>query len=144
MSLESFSGNVLAFDVHADEVGDVFKAKTSSGVITLQDIGHRQLEIETNSGSIKFDGKFAEGGQYGFGTTNGAINLIIPPDSSCKISASYGFGVFSSEIPMQNVVKSQSTSVKNLSATLGNGDCTLNLRTYNGAIVLTKNKDDKK
>lgn len=141
MSLESVSGNVLAFDVHALEVGDVFKAKTSSGVISLQDIGHRQLEITTNSGSIKFNGTFAKGGQYAFGTTNGAINLIIPPDSSCKISASYGFGVFSSEMPLTNVVKSQATSVKTLSATLGGGNCTLNLRTYNGAIILTK-KDE--
>lgn len=141
ITLESVSGNILAFDVHAGEIGDVFKAKTSSGLISLQDIGHRQLEIETNSGSIKFNGAFAEGGQYGFGTTNGAIKLIIPPDSSCKISASYGFGVFASELPLKNVVKSQSTSVKNLSATLGDGDCTLYLRTYNGAILLAKDEE---
>lgn len=42
MNLESVSGNVLAFDVHADEIGDIFKAKTSSGVISLQNIGYRQ------------------------------------------------------------------------------------------------------
>ena len=144
MSLESLSGNILAFDVHADEIGDIFKAKTSSGIITLQDIGHRQLEIETNSGSIKFNGAFAKGGQYNFGTTNGAINLIVPQNSSCKISASYGFGAFNSDIPMQNVVKSQATSVKNLSATMGNGDCTLNLRTYNGAIILSDDSPAKK
>lgn len=141
MMLESVSGNVLAFDVHPSEIGDIFKAKTSSGVISLQDIGHRQLEIATNSGSIKFTGAFAEGGQYGFGTTNGAVNLTIPANSSCKISASYGFGVFDSEITLKNLIKSQTTGVKNLSATIGSGgDCSLNLRTYNGAIILSDYK----
>ncbi len=136
MNLESVSGNVLAFDVHSSEIGDRFKAKTSSGIITLKDIGHRQLEIETNSGSIRFNGAFVVGGQYAFGTTNGAINLNIPVESSCNITASYGFGVFNTDLPMKNIEKSQSRTVKNLTATMGKGDCTLNLRTYNGAIML--------
>ena len=138
ISLSSTTGNIVAFDLAPSDIGDIFKAKTNSGTITLQNIEHRQLEINSHSGAMKFVGEFQNGGQYRFGTQNGSISLSIPETSSCKILASYGFGAFNSELPLQNVLKSTGSKTQSLTATMGGGDATLNLTTYSGAIRIRK------
>ena len=138
MSLFSTTGNIIAFDVSPSEIGDIFKAKTSNGAITLKNVGQRQLEVGSNSGSITFNGEFLNGGQYNFGTSNGAIVLIIPQNSSCQISASYGYGAFASELPLKNIEKNTPSKTQTLSAQMGDGDASLKLTTVSGAIRIRK------
>lgn len=140
MLLQTTTGSVVAFGVSPNETGDAFKAKTGSGAIVLRGIAYRQIEANSNSGAIRFAGEFLAGGQYVFGAFNGSINLQIPLNSSCKIIASYGFGTFTSEIPLTNVVKSLAASkAQNLSAQIGaRSDATLNLSTYSGKIQIKK------
>ncbi len=138
MSLFSTTGNIIAFDVSAQEVGDIFKAKTSNGAVTLKNVGQRQIEVGSNSGSINFSGEFLSGGQYSFGTSNGSIILTIPQNSSFRINASYGYGVFASEMPLQNIEKNAPSRIQNLSAQMGNGDASLKLTTVSGAIRIRK------
>ncbi len=138
MTLLSTTGNIVALDVSPSEIGNIFKAKTSSGAIVLQKIEHRQLEVGSNSGSIRFVGDFLSGGQYTFGTSNGSILLSIPEKSSSKINALFGFGAFNSDIPLQNIIKNASSKAQNLSAQMGGGDATLNLTTVSGAIRIKK------
>jgi len=64
--------------------------------------------------------------------------LSIPEKSSFKLNASYGFGVFNPEIPLQNLVKTPTPKAQNLSAQMGSGDATLNLKTVSGAIRIRK------
>lgn len=138
VNLSSTAGNIIAFDLAPSEIGDSFKAKTNSGAITLQNIEHRQIEVNSNSGVIKFSGEFQAGGQYRFGTQDGLITLVIPETSSCKINASYGFGVFNSEFQLQNVLKSAVSKTQSLTAQMGAGEATINLTTYSGAIRIRK------
>jgi Putative adhesin len=137
-TLTSTGGNILAFDVSANEIGDIFKVKTGSGIINLKNIGYTQIEAGSNSGSIRFNGTFSEGGQYTFGTLKGAMAFLIPTDSSCKINATYSFGSFSSDIPFKAEQKSSGNEVKKLSAIFGKGEATVNLTTYNGRISIKK------
>ncbi len=138
ISLATTTGNIVVVDAAPGEIGDAFKAKTNSGAVILQKVEHRQVEANTISGSIKFAGELLNGGQYNLKALNGSVNLLIPQNSSCKIYASYGSGAFSSEIPLQNVVKSASSNAQNLSAQLGTGDASLNLSTYSGTIQIKK------
>ena len=138
MSLFSTTGNIIAFDVSPSEIGDIFKAKTSNGAVTLKNVGQRQLEVGSNSGSINFNGEFLSGGQYNFGTSNGAIVLTIPQNSSCLINASYGYGAFASELPLKNIEKNTPSKTQTLSAQIGDGDCSLKLTTVSGAIRIRK------
>jgi len=138
INLAGTTGNIIAFDLAPMEIGDTFKAKTNSGAITLQNIEHRQMEINSNSGAMKFTGEFQTGGQYRFGTQNGSILLAMPESSSCKINASYGFGAFNSEIQLQNIIKNAVSKTQSLTATMGAGEATLNLTTYSGAIRIRK------
>lgn len=140
ISLESSNGNIVAFDAAPSEIGDIFKAKTASGAIILQQIAHRQTEISSNTGSIKFIGEFQSGGQYDFRTTNGAISLVIPEKTSCKVAASYGFGAFNSDLPLSNLKKNPNPNSRSqsLTAAMGGGEANLVLTTYSGAIRIKK------
>jgi hypothetical protein len=138
ITLETSNGNIVAFDVAPSEIGDIFKAKTNSGAITLQRIEYRQTEINSNSGSIKFAGEFQNGGQYTFGTINGTISLAIPEKSSCKINALYGYGKFNSELKLAIITENNTSKAQRLVATIGGGDANVNLTTYSGAIRIRK------
>lgn len=138
ISLASTTGNIVAYDVTPEDIGDVFTAKTTSGLVTLQGIEHKQTEVNSISGSVRFVGKILSSGQYNFGTQNGYILFSIPNNSSGKISASYGYGEFASEIPMTNLVKSKNSRAQSLTGIIGKGDATLNLTTFNGHIYIKK------
>jgi hypothetical protein len=136
MILSNTAGNIIALDAAPSEIGDIFKAKTNSGRITLKAVEHRQIETGTISGSTVFDGELLGGGQYVFSTQNGSIVLAVPPDSACKINAWFGFGAFASEIPLENTLKKE----QSLSAQIGSGEatCNLNLKTGSGVIRIRK------
>ena len=138
ITLETTNGNIVAFDVAPSEIGDIIKAKTSSGAITVQQIEHRQTEINSISGLIKFVGAFNNGGQYDFRTQNGTILLLIPEKSSCKINALYGFGKFNSEIKLNILTEDNLSKAQRIIASIGKGDANVNLTTYSGAIQIKK------
>lgn len=139
ISLESSSGNILASEVGPSDVGDVFRAKTNGGAISLQKIGHRQIDVNSISGSVLYNGTFLSGGSYTFGTTNGSMVLSLPADVSCKLSASYGFGNFKSDIPVKLITENISPGpTKRVYGVLGTGDATLNLTTSSGQIDIRR------
>lgn len=138
IALGSSTGNILAYEVNPGQIGDLFKAKTSSGAISLQKVEHRQIDANSISGSVMFNGKFLSGGLYNFKTSNGAIRMAIPVDSSCKIVATYGFGTFNSDIPLAYIYNNNTMRAKNLAATLGSGDATVNVTTTSGSIGIRK------
>ncbi len=139
-SLESLNGNIIAFELSASEIGDIFRAKTSNGTIVLQDLEHRQIEVNSISGAISFNGAFSSGGVYSFGTSNGTIVLSIPKDTSCKFNATYGFGGFNSEIPFNKLTENKTSRTQNVVGTMGDGDATLNLTTSSGVIRIKTKK----
>ncbi len=139
MSLETTRGNILAFDVGPSEIGDLFKAKTSSGAISVQKLQFRQTEINSISGTVVYNGEIQTGGSYSFGTSNGTIRLTLPLDSACTIWASYG-GAFNSEFPLKIMTEDLKGGwVKSITASIGKANNTmLRLTTNNGSISINK------
>ncbi|MEP6945365.1 MAG: DUF4097 family beta strand repeat-containing protein [Acidobacteriota bacterium] len=140
MVLENTAGNILVFDAGPSEIGDIFKAKTTSGAISVQKIGHRQIEVNSISGTVAYNGDILSGGSYSFWTSNGSIKLSLPANSSGMLTASYGYGSFNSELPFKlNTETVTPGPVKSIIATMGSGgDATLKLTTNNGSISIKK------
>ena len=138
IALETTGGNIVALDVNPSEIGDGFRAKTKSGIITLKGVGHRQIETNSISGSTSYAGEFLSGGRYLFGTQNGSIVLSLPAKETCaRIVASTGFGTFDSELPLQNRLRQGRNETAQL------GDCEANnasvsITSYSGRILLRK------
>lgn len=138
ISLGTTTGNILAFDVTPGQIGDLFKARTNGGNISLQRVEHRQIEGNTISGSLLFNGKFLSGGLYNFKSSNGNIKMLIPSKSSFTVKASYGFGEFHYDFPLKFSYISETPAGKNALATLGTGDANVNLTTNRGSISIKK------
>ncbi|HMS40549.1 MAG TPA: DUF4097 family beta strand repeat-containing protein [Pyrinomonadaceae bacterium] len=138
IGLATTNGNIVVFNISPSEIGDVFRAKTINGTITLQEVEHLLLDVNSISGSIKFTGEPSGGGQYTFGTQSGVIFLSMPENSSCKINAFWQSGNFSSLMPMQNIKKTSVSGVQNLTGQIGAGEATINLTTFSGRIVIRK------
>ena len=142
IGLETTTGNILAYDVRPGDVGDLFRAKTNSGRITLEGVNHRQIEASSITGSVGFNGKFLNGGIYNFKTSNGSIRMLIPDDSACKLVAAYGFGSFNTAIPVKFETENVTSGGKNFVGILGkqgNGPlATVTVTTSSGSIGIRK------
>jgi hypothetical protein len=138
ISLESTTGNIVAVEVTPGQIGDSLRAKTNGGSISLQRVEHRQIEASSISGSLLFDGKFLKGGIYNFRTSNGSIKLAIPAASSCTFNATYGFGTFDSDIPLNILTENVTPSAKVVVAKIGTGDAAVTLTTTRGSIGIKK------
>lgn len=138
IALQTTTGNILAFDVRPGGVGDLLKAKTNSGTISMQSVSHRQIEANSISGSVSFNGTFLAGGIYSFKTSNGSVRMLLPQDTSCKLQASYGFGTFESAIPYKLESEIVSQGGKNIIAKFGSGNATVSVTTSSGSIGIRK------
>lgn len=138
ITLQTTTGNIVAFDVNPGEIGDLLKAKTSSGTISLQRVSHRQIEANSISGSVNFNGSFLTGGIYNFKSSNGSIRMQLPEKSSCTISASFGFGTFNSGLPFEIISETITPGGKNIRAKIGGGEANVTVTTSSGSIVIKK------
>ncbi len=138
--LESTNGNIVVFDAGPGSIGDSFRAKTTGGTISLQDLQHRQVEVRSISGSVLYSGNIRNGGSYNLSTSNGSIRMSLPADSSCQMQATFGAGNFSSELPIKLETENvREGPIKTIVGRLGTGgDATLSLTTNNGSISIRK------
>jgi hypothetical protein len=140
VTLETTTGNIIVFDAGPSDIGDVLKAKTNGGMISLQKVSHRQLEVNSISGTVAYNGAILSGGSYSLSTTNGSIRLAIPQTSNCTVNATYGYGRFESELPLKITTENITEGpVKTVVGTFGaGGDAQIRLVSNNGSIAIKK------
>ena len=139
MSLETTTGNIIVFEAGPSQTGDIFKAKTNSGNIAMNRLDFRQVDANSISGSVSYNGAILTNGTYGLSTSNGSIRLAIPATSSCQVIATSGFGTFNSEIPIKMETENiEEGPVKRVVGKMGTGGATLKLTTNSGSIVIKK------
>jgi hypothetical protein len=136
IDLLSSAGKIVVFEAAPNEIGDVFRAKSRSGSITLQKVEHADVEVSSPSGNVRFIGEIVEGGQYKYNTTNGAVIFNLPNEVSCTIEASYVNGAFETQIPFKYVYKDTKNQVQKVKAVLGEGDASIVITTFNGTILI--------
>ncbi len=140
MMLETTRGNILVFDAGPSEIGDIFKAKSNSGAISIQKLAYRSVEIKSLSGTVLYSGEIQNGGWYSFENTIGSIRLIIPSTTSCDLVASYG-GAFTSDLPFTVTTEEirGPGQIKSMTANVGTKKtATLKITTYKGSISIKK------
>jgi hypothetical protein len=139
MSLETTTGNILVFECAPSQIADTFTARTNNGAVALQHLKFRQVNVNSITGSLAYTGEIRSGATYNLRTTKGSIKLAIPPTSSFQLWATYGFGEFACEMPInlstENVAPG---SVKTITGKMGSGDGILKLATTNGSIGIRK------
>lgn len=139
VNLFASTGRIMVIGAQPIEMGDHFSAKTRSGSISLQDVGHNAMNVTSATGSVRFTGSLESGGQYAFNTTSGKLEFNLPSNTSCKLVATYG-GSFDLLIPVKDVINNQQPGVKKVIALLGTGESTLTVTTFSGSILIKPTK----
>lgn len=83
----SVSGDVEARNLRTASAGDDFEAKSTSGDVTIEGIGHGQVLGSAVSGQILYTGALSRGGSYDFRTISGDVTLELPADASFNLHA---------------------------------------------------------
>ncbi|HEX8291466.1 MAG TPA: DUF4097 family beta strand repeat-containing protein, partial [Pyrinomonadaceae bacterium] len=85
--VESVSGDVEARNVRTSAAGDNFEAKSTSGDVTIEAVGHGHVSGSAVSGQILYTGALARGGSYDFRTISGDVTMELPADASFNLHA---------------------------------------------------------
>lgn len=103
---------------------------TVSGPIVVEDGRYARARFESVTGGVEFRGRLARGGSYTFETHSGPVTLILPADADATVSVSTFGGQVRSDFgpPPES----------GQTLRLGEGDTTITVRTFRGAIALRR------
>lgn len=144
MQLDTTTGDVVVFEAGPSDFGDTFYAKTNSGSVMLQRLGFRQVNVGSVTGSVGYSGEIISGGSYNLRTSRGTIRMAVPIKASFRLWATYGFGSFSTDIPVDIMTENLSGPgktpgpLKSIVGKAGSGDATVKLTANNGNIEIKK------
>jgi hypothetical protein len=135
-----FSGRTVNGEVEAERIGADVDASTVNGSISVSASGIAQAK--TVNGSIKVAmGNAGWANELSFSTVNGSITIDFPSGLSTDLRAETLNGDVNSDFPM-NVQSTQDEQrrgrPKRVSATIGAGGRSLNLKTVNGDINIRR------
>ena len=113
--------------------GDI-TAETVSGDIELEGIESSNVDVNTVSGNVLYQGTIKDAGHYRFSTHNGDVTLAIPEKTNATVSVATFNGDFDSSFP----VSVTGTTKHRFGFTIGTGSARLELETFNGDIKLRR------
>jgi DUF4097 and DUF4098 domain-containing protein YvlB len=140
--INSINGVIEIKDLRPLDASDFLKIRSISGDILLDHVGTARVEANTISGVLKMMGSLVRGGIYSFTTTIGDITLVLPADSSFKLTAKVSEGgEIITEFPLK--YKGTASPVSLLQAgrlvgIYGSGDATVNMVSFSGTLRLRK------
>jgi putative adhesin len=111
--VESVSGDVEARNLRTTSAGDNFEAKSTSGDVMIEAVGHGNVTGAAVSGQILYTGALARGGSYDFRTISGDVMLELPANASFNLHAKV---VVSGEIVTDFPVKTSASASASASA----------------------------
>lgn len=85
--MDTVSGDVEARNLRTAAAGDSFEAKSTSGDVTIEGVGHGNVTGSAVSGQLLYTGALARGGSYDFRTISGDVTLELPADASFNLHA---------------------------------------------------------
>lgn len=144
--LQTISASIEAAEVAPVEAADQFLAKTTSGDITLAQIGHARVEATTTSGYVELAGALARGGVYVLKAYSGGIKVTLPAAASFRVDARVAHGEIVTDFPVRQSQEPQAESLLHgqhstvrVSGVAGDRpEATLTLSSFSGTIQLRK------
>lgn len=151
LSLQTVSGEVAATgsprevtahsvsgSVRVDANASKIRAKSVSGKVIVKATSPQDVQMESVSGDVRFDGGLAQGGSLEASTVSGDVEAALPSG----LAADFALETFSGGIDNAFATKAAEEpgdhSGKNQSFTTGSGGARVEVKTFSGAISLRK------
>lgn len=138
IKLESSTGNVFGIRLKPLNYSDGLSAKSNSGNVTLQDVSHASIDGSSSNSNFSYFGDLVSGGVYNFKTVTGAVTLFLPLQSSFQLNATSNTPVIVNGFKFKPTVQSKPGQTPRIFGVYGDGDATINLVSFGGALRLQK------
>ena len=146
IKVHSVGGTIEVHDVSPNAPEDVCEVGNVGGDITLAKISHRQVKVNTVSGDIDFSSALTRGGRYSFQSISGDVSLMLPPDSSFRLSATmqdepdsdFAIKYSSTDPPPPDTNRRYRPIPRTFQGAYGTGDALINFSSFNGSVHLRK------
>lgn len=151
VSAQSVNGTVdvsgASGRVHAESVNGSVTLKGVSGSVEANTVngrlmvtggGFQRAQLETVSGSLRFEGDVTKEGSVEAQTVSGGVDLVLPASISADFSLTTFSGDIQSDFGGAARRTSKFTSEKELEFSTGNGNAKVEVQTLSGAIVIKK------
>ena len=119
-------------------VGGSVEANTVNGRLVVTGGSLERAQMETVSGSLRFEGDVTKEGSVEAQTVSGGVDLVLPASISADFSLTTFSGDIQSEFGGAARRTSKFTSEKELEFMTGNGNAKVQVQTLSGAIVVKK------
>jgi hypothetical protein len=134
LEASSVSGDVTLRRVTARRV----QSGSVSGNIRLEDMRCDRVEAHTTSGNIDFSGQLAKNGRYELKGFSGELRVALGGGTGFELDASSFSGqIRSDDFPITTRGR---VGGRHLNGTWGDGSAVLDLTTFSGSIVITKQR----
>ena len=129
----------ISGDVQVTQDGGEIRVRTVSGDTRISSgIGPLQLQFESTSGDLRWDGTCAAACHAEVRTLSGNSTLALDPSSSFVLRAESHSGAISDELPATPVRSNGDGPSKALVSRHGSGAGSVECSTLSGAVRLTK------
>lgn len=137
--LRGAAGQVEIASVNEDATvastsGELY-VETTNGDVILHQIRSTTARASTVNGDISYDGTISDSGRYVFSTHNGDVVVAVPENAGATVSVSAYHGEFSSDFPVR---LTGTTRDRRFTFTIGAGNASLELESFNGEILLRR------
>jgi DUF4097 and DUF4098 domain-containing protein YvlB len=145
ITVDKAAGRVQATTVNegirvSNVTGDV-SADTTNGDIIIDNAQSSSLSVSTVNGDVTFNGTVRDNGSYRLATHGGDIRIGLGGASNAIVFVRTFQGDFSADFPIQLPEGQTARSgSKRFNFTLGNGSARIELQSFNGDIVIAKDR----
>jgi hypothetical protein len=144
--VHSVGGGIDVRDVSPIVSEDVCEVGNVGGDISLAQISHRQVNVNTVGGDVSFRGALARQGRYNFQSISGDLTLTLPPASSFRLNATlqgevvsdFPLKISSSAVEPPNNSRKHRKIPQQVEGIYGTGDAVINASSFNGSVYLRK------
>jgi hypothetical protein len=143
--LQATGGSIDARDVAPVTATDALNVSTVSGEVTLNQVQHRHVSVNSVSGEVMYSGALLPNGRYSFQNLSGEVQLLLPASSSFRLLANVGESVkISSDFALKytqnpNMVSPGNRSEpRHVNATVGDGESTVRVSLLTGSLRISK------
>lgn len=138
IDLQGASGRVdlrtASDDVRASDISGELTIEAISGDVTLRNIDATLVDVQSISGDVEFEGRFAPRGTYLFSSHSGNVTLAIPEGANAALSVVSASGGVRSSFG----ATAERESRRRSSYRFGNGSATIEVETFSGGLRMIR------
>jgi hypothetical protein len=143
--LHSTGGSIDARNLAPLVASDSLNASTVSGEVTLAQVQHQRVNVNSVSGDLTYSGALVPGGSYSFQNLSGEVLLSLPASSSFRLLANVGEPVKVSSAFNLTYTDNQTIvgpglrgNPRRIAATVGTGETLIRVSLLTGSLRISK------